>query len=99
MLRLLPGALRRRRRGPGERALVGRRRPVRARARRFLALEREGAVKYDLAVIGGGGAAFAAAAASDLIDLVHVFPTYSEVVKIAARAFKRDIRHMSCCVE
>ncbi len=37
--------------------------------------------------------------ASDLIDLVHVFPTYSEVVKIAAQAFKRDVRHMSCCVE
>lgn len=37
--------------------------------------------------------------ALDLIDLVHVFPTYSEVVKIAAQAFRRDVRHMSCCVE
>lgn len=35
----------------------------------------------------------------DLVNLVHVFPTYAEVVKITAQAFKRDVRHMSCCVE
>ncbi|GAB6061886.1 mercury(II) reductase [Deferrisoma palaeochoriense] len=35
----------------------------------------------------------------DLIDTVHVFPTYSEAIKIAAQAFRRDITRMSCCVE
>lgn len=35
----------------------------------------------------------------DIIEIVHVFPTYSEVVKITAQAYKRDIAHMSCCVE
>jgi len=35
----------------------------------------------------------------DLINLVHVFPTYSEVVKITAQAFRRDVSKMSCCVE
>lgn len=36
---------------------------------------------------------------NDIIDLVHVFPSYSEVVKITAQAFVRDIQNMSCCVE
>jgi mercuric reductase len=44
------------------------------------------AVKYKLTV-------------DDLIDIVHVFPTLSEGMKIAAQAFRRDIRRMSCCVE
>ena len=35
----------------------------------------------------------------DIINLAHVFPTYSEVVKITAQAYKRDVAHMSCCVE
>ena len=35
----------------------------------------------------------------DIINLVHVFPTYSEVVKITAQAYHRDVKHMSCCVE
>jgi mercuric reductase len=35
----------------------------------------------------------------DIINLVHVFPTYSEVIKITAQAFTRDIQNMSCCVE
>lgn len=35
----------------------------------------------------------------DVIDTVHVFPTYSEAIKIVAQAFKRDISRMSCCVE
>lgn len=35
----------------------------------------------------------------DLIDTVHVFPTYSEGLKLAAQAFRRDISKMSCCVE
>jgi len=35
----------------------------------------------------------------DLIDTVHVFPTYSEAIKIAAQAFRRDVSTMSCCVE
>lgn len=35
----------------------------------------------------------------DLIDTVHVFPTLSESLKLAAQAFKRDIDKMSCCIE
>ncbi len=35
----------------------------------------------------------------DVINLVHVFPSYSEVIKISAQAFTRDIQNMSCCVE
>lgn len=35
----------------------------------------------------------------DIIDTVHVFPTFSEGIKLAAQAFRRDITKMSCCVE
>jgi len=35
----------------------------------------------------------------ELIDTVHVFPTLSEGIKLAAQSFKRDITKMSCCVE
>lgn len=35
----------------------------------------------------------------DIIDTIHVFPTYSEAIKIAAQAYRRDINKMSCCVE
>lgn len=34
----------------------------------------------------------------DLIDTVHVFPTLSEGIKLAAQAFVRDISHMTCCI-
>ncbi len=34
----------------------------------------------------------------DLIDTVHVFPTLSEGIKLAAQAFRRDISRMSCCL-
>lgn len=34
----------------------------------------------------------------DIIDTVHVFPTLSEGLKLAAQAFTRDIRVMSCCI-
>lgn len=35
----------------------------------------------------------------DIIEMIHVFPSYSEVVKLTAQAFTRDISNMSCCVE
>mgnify|MGYP001600707317 FL=1 len=35
----------------------------------------------------------------DIINTIHVFPTFSEALKIAAQAFRRDISIMSCCVE
>ncbi|GBC68426.1 Mercuric reductase [archaeon HR01] len=35
----------------------------------------------------------------DIIDTVHVFPTYAEAIKLAAQAFLRPIKKMSCCVE
>jgi len=34
----------------------------------------------------------------DIIDTVHVFPTFSEAIKIAALAFTRDVSVMSCCI-
>ncbi len=35
----------------------------------------------------------------DVIETLHVFPTLSEAVKLAAQSFRRDITRMSCCVE
>lgn len=35
----------------------------------------------------------------EIIDMVHIFPTFSEAIKIAAQAFKHDPKRMSCCVE
>ncbi|GBC75458.1 Mercuric reductase [archaeon HR06] len=35
----------------------------------------------------------------DLINTIHVFPTMSEVLKVTAQAFLRDVSLMSCCVE
>ncbi|NOX97712.1 MAG: mercury(II) reductase [Nitrospirae bacterium] len=35
----------------------------------------------------------------EIIDTVHVFPTFSEAIKIAAQAFTHDPKKMSCCVE
>jgi len=34
----------------------------------------------------------------DIVDTVHVFPTLSEAIKLAAQAYTRDISKMSCCV-
>lgn len=34
----------------------------------------------------------------DIIDTVHVFPTFSEGIKLAAQAFTRDIKVMTCCI-
>ena len=44
------------------------------------------AVKYGLTI-------------DDIIDTVHVFPTMTEAVKLAAQSFRRDISKMSCCAE
>lgn len=35
----------------------------------------------------------------DIIDTVHVFPTLSEAIKLAAQSFYRDVGKMSCCTE
>lgn len=35
----------------------------------------------------------------DIIDTVHVFPTFSEGIKMVAQAFYRDVSRMSCCIE
>lgn len=35
----------------------------------------------------------------DVIDTVHSFPTFSEALKHACQAFRRDTLTMSCCVE
>lgn len=34
----------------------------------------------------------------DIIETVHAFPTFSEGIKLAAQAFTRDIRVMTCCI-
>jgi mercuric reductase len=51
-----------------------------------LILEGVLAVKYKLTI-------------DDIIDTVHVFPTLSEGIKLAAQSFYRDIGSLSCCVE
>lgn len=33
----------------------------------------------------------------DILDTVHVFPTYSEAIKIAALSFFEDVGKMTCC--
>jgi len=38
-------------------------------------------------------------AVDDLIDTVHVFPTLSESIKLAATSFRKDIDQLSCCAE
>jgi mercuric reductase len=35
----------------------------------------------------------------DIIDTVHVFPTFSEALKMAAESFHHDMSRMSCCIE
>lgn len=35
----------------------------------------------------------------NIIDMVHVFPTMSEAIKLTAQSFKQDIRKMSCCID
>jgi mercuric reductase len=35
----------------------------------------------------------------DIIDTVHVFPTMSESIKLAATSFRKDIDRLSCCAE
>lgn len=43
------------------------------------------AIKFDLTI-------------DDIIDTVHVFPTFSEAIKLVAQAYTRDISKMSCCI-
>jgi len=35
----------------------------------------------------------------DFVDLVHVYPTMAEALKIGAQAFSRDVSKLSCCAE
>ncbi len=35
----------------------------------------------------------------DIIDTVHVFPTLSEGIKLAAQSFYKDVGSLSCCTE
>ncbi len=35
----------------------------------------------------------------EIIDTVHVFPTFSEAIKVAAESFHHDMSQMSCCIE
>ena len=35
----------------------------------------------------------------DFIDLIHVYPTMSEALKIGAQAFNKDVTKLSCCAE
>jgi mercuric reductase len=36
---------------------------------------------------------------ADLIDMIHVYPTMSEALKIAAQSFTKDVSRLSCCAE
>jgi mercuric reductase len=35
----------------------------------------------------------------DIVDTVHVFPTFTEAIKLVAESFTKDVSNMSCCVE
>jgi len=35
----------------------------------------------------------------DIIYTVHIFPTFSESIKMVCQSFNRDMNKMSCCVE
>ncbi|MGQ0569383.1 MAG: mercury(II) reductase [Armatimonadota bacterium] len=39
------------------------------------------------------------AAVYDFIDMVHVYPTMAEALKIAALSFFKDVERLSCCAE
>ena len=39
------------------------------------------------------------ASINDFVDLVHVYPTMAEALKIGAQAFSRDVSRLSCCAE
>ena len=39
------------------------------------------------------------ATAHDFIDMVHVYPTMAEAVKLGALSFYKDVSKMSCCAE
>ncbi|MGC8634858.1 MAG: mercury(II) reductase [Candidatus Limnocylindrales bacterium] len=36
---------------------------------------------------------------ADFVELIHVYPTMSEALKIGAQAFSRDVSKLSCCAE
>ena len=40
-----------------------------------------------------------AAHVHDFIDMVHVYPTMAEALKIAALSFFKDVSKLSCCAE
>jgi len=35
----------------------------------------------------------------DLVEMIHVYPTMSEALKIAAQSFSKDVTKLSCCAE
>ena len=35
----------------------------------------------------------------DFVDLIHVYPTMAESLKIGAQAFSKDVSRLSCCAE
>lgn len=35
----------------------------------------------------------------DLIDMIHVYPTMSEAIRMAAQTFEKDVSKLSCCAE
>jgi mercuric reductase len=36
---------------------------------------------------------------NDFVELIHVYPTMAEALKIGAQAFSRDVSKLSCCAE
>jgi mercuric reductase len=39
------------------------------------------------------------ATAHDFIDMIHVYPTMAEALKIVALSFFKDVQRLSCCAE
>lgn len=35
----------------------------------------------------------------DFVDLIHVYPTMAEALKIVALSFEKDVTKLSCCAE
>jgi mercuric reductase len=36
---------------------------------------------------------------NDFIDMIHVYPTMAEALKLVALSFYKDISDLSCCAE
>jgi len=50
-------------------------------------------------ILAGAAMIKAGFTVDDMLNLVHVFPTYAESIKLVATAFIRSVKAMPCCME